>query len=35
MAISEDVAEEYVEAPLMDKSPEPTDMNPPSKPLEV
>jgi hypothetical protein len=35
MAISEDVLEEDVEAPLVSMSPEPTDITPPSDPLEV
>jgi hypothetical protein len=35
MAISEDVSEEDVEAPLMSESPEPTDITPPSNPPEV
>jgi hypothetical protein len=35
MAISEDVVEEYVEAPPVAKSLEPTDMTPPSDPPEV
>jgi hypothetical protein len=35
MSISEDVVEEYVEAPPVVESPEPTDMTPPSNPLEV
>jgi hypothetical protein len=35
MAISEDVLEDDVEASLMAKSPEPTDMIPPSNPTEV
>jgi hypothetical protein len=35
MAISEDVSEEDVEAPLVSVSPEPTDITPPSDPLEV
>jgi hypothetical protein len=30
MAISEDVSKDDVEAPLVDVSPEPTDMTPPS-----
>jgi hypothetical protein len=35
MAISEDVSEDDVEAPLVSVSSEPTDMNPPSDPPEV
>jgi hypothetical protein len=35
MAISEDVSEEDVEAPLVSVSPEPTDITPPSDPPEV
>jgi hypothetical protein len=35
MAISEDVLEEDVEAPLVSESPEPTDISPPSDPPEV
>jgi hypothetical protein len=35
MAILEDVSEEDVEAPLVSESPEPTDITPPSEPLEV
>jgi hypothetical protein len=35
MAISEDVSEEDVEAPLVSVSPEPTDITPPSNPPEV
>jgi hypothetical protein len=35
MAISEDVLEDDVEAPLVVVSPEPTDMTPPLDPLEV
>ena len=35
MSISKDVVEEYVEAPPVVESPEPTDMTPPSDPLEV
>jgi hypothetical protein len=35
MAISEDVSEDDVEAPLVSVSPEPTDMTPPSDPPEV
>jgi hypothetical protein len=35
MAISEDVSEEEVEAPLMSESPEPTNITPPSDPPEV
>jgi hypothetical protein len=35
MAISEDVSEEDVEAPLVSESPEPTDITPPSDPPEV
>jgi hypothetical protein len=35
MAISEDVLEEDVEAPLVSVSPEPTDITPPSDPPEV
>jgi hypothetical protein len=35
MAISEDVSKEDVEAPLVSMSPEPTDITPPSYPLEV
>jgi hypothetical protein len=35
MAISEDVSEEDVEAPLVSMSPEPTNITPPSDPLEV
>jgi hypothetical protein len=35
MAISEDVSEDDVEAPLVSVSPEPTDMTPPSYPPEV
>jgi hypothetical protein len=35
MAILEDVLAEDVESPLMSKSPEPTDITPPSDPLEV
>jgi hypothetical protein len=35
MAISKDVSEEDVEAPLVAASPEPTDMTPHSDPLEV
>jgi hypothetical protein len=35
MAISEDVSEEDVEAPLMSMSPEATDITPPSNPPEV
>ena len=35
MAISEDILEEDVETPLMSKSPEITDITPPSDPLEV
>jgi hypothetical protein len=35
MAISEDVSEEDVEAPLVSESPEPTNITPPSDPPEV
>ena len=35
MAISKDVSEDDVEAPLVAMSPEPTDMTPPSDPPEV
>jgi hypothetical protein len=35
MAISEDVSKEDVDAPLVSESPEPTDIIPPSDPLEV
>jgi hypothetical protein len=35
MAISEDVAEDNVEVPFVVVSPEPTDLTPPSDPLEV
>jgi hypothetical protein len=35
MAISEDISEEDVETPLVSESPEITDINPPSDPLEV
>jgi hypothetical protein len=35
MAISEDFSEENAEAPLVSVSPEPTDITPPSEPLEV
>jgi hypothetical protein len=35
MAISEDVSEEDVEAPLVSVSPEPTNITPPSDPPEV
>jgi hypothetical protein len=35
MAISEDVSEEYVEAPLVSVSPEPIDITPPSDPPKV
>jgi hypothetical protein len=35
MAISEDVSEEDVEAPLVSESPKPTDITPPSDPPEV
>ena len=35
MAISEDISEEDVETPLVPESPEITDINPPSNPLEV
>jgi len=35
MAISENVSEEDVEAPLMPVSPKPTDITPPSDPPEV
>jgi hypothetical protein len=35
MAISEDVSEDDVEAPLVSVLPEPTDMTPPSNPPEV
>jgi hypothetical protein len=35
MAISEDVSEEDVEAPLVSVSPEPTDITPPLDPPEV
>jgi hypothetical protein len=35
MAISEDVSEEDVETPLVSEPPEPTDITPPSDPLEV
>jgi hypothetical protein len=35
MAISEDVSEDDVEAPLVVESPEPIDMTPPSDPPEV
>jgi hypothetical protein len=35
MAISEDISEEDVETPLASKSPESTDITPPSDPLEV
>jgi hypothetical protein len=35
MAISEDVSEDDVEAPLVSMSPEPTNMNPPSDPPKV
>jgi hypothetical protein len=35
MAISEDVSEDDVEAPLVVASPEPTDLTPPSDPPEV
>jgi hypothetical protein len=35
MAISEDISEEDVETPLVSKSPESTDITPPSNPPEV
>jgi hypothetical protein len=35
MAISEDISEEYVETPIVSKSPEITDITPPSDPPEV
>jgi hypothetical protein len=35
MAISEDISEEDVETPLVSESPEPTNITPPSDPLEV
>ena len=35
MAISEDISEEDVETTLLFESPKPTDMTPPSNPLEV
>jgi hypothetical protein len=35
MAISEDIPEEDVDTPLMPKSPEINDINPPSNPPEV